>query len=98
MNGYTWLTQASQEFLERDYLDGQTVDERVNEICNTAEELLNKPGFAKVFKENIQKGLVQSYLRPSGQISAMIVACRSHASAATCSMIPRILPTRTPKS
>ena len=47
----------SQVFLERDYLvDGQTVDQRVDEICNTAEKLLNKPGFAAKFKENFQKG------------------------------------------
>jgi ribonucleoside-diphosphate reductase alpha chain len=54
---YRWLTEMSQVFLERDYLvDGQTVDQRVDEICNTAEKLLNKPGFAVKFKENFQKG------------------------------------------
>ena len=54
---YRWLTEMSQIFLERDYLvDGQTVDQRVDEICNTAEKLLNKPGFAAKFKENFQKG------------------------------------------
>jgi len=54
---YRWLTEMSQVFLERDYLvDGQTVDQRVDEICNTAEKLLNKPGFAAKFKENFQKG------------------------------------------
>lgn len=57
MNNYRWLTEASQLFLERDYLlKGQTVDERVDIICNTAEKILNKPGFAKKFKENFQKG------------------------------------------
>jgi ribonucleoside-diphosphate reductase alpha chain len=44
-------------FLERDYLiEGQTVDERVDIICQTAERILKKEGFAKQFKENIQKG------------------------------------------
>jgi ribonucleoside-diphosphate reductase alpha chain len=54
---YRWLTEMSQQFLERDYLvKGQTVDQRVDMICNTAENILKKPGFAAAFKENIQKG------------------------------------------
>lgn len=57
MSDYRWLTELSRIFLERDYLvDGQTVDQRVDEICNTAEKLLNKPGFATRFKENFKKG------------------------------------------
>lgn len=57
MNSYRWLTEMSQQFLERDYLlPGQTVDERVDIICNKAEKILNKKDFAKRFKENLQKG------------------------------------------
>jgi ribonucleoside-diphosphate reductase alpha chain len=57
MSEYRWLTPLSQIFLERDYLiDGQTVDERVNIICEAAETILKKQGFAKRFKENFQKG------------------------------------------
>jgi ribonucleoside-diphosphate reductase alpha chain len=57
MNEYRWLTDLSKQFLERDYLvEGQTVDERVDVICATAERILKKPGFAKAFKENIKKG------------------------------------------
>lgn len=57
MSEYVWLTEFSQQFLDRDYLmEGQTVDERVNIICNTAEKILNKPGFAGRLKENIKKG------------------------------------------
>jgi ribonucleoside-diphosphate reductase alpha chain len=57
MSSYRWLTELSQQFLERDYLlEGQTVDERVDIICNTAERLLNKPGFAAKFKSYFQKG------------------------------------------
>jgi ribonucleoside-diphosphate reductase alpha chain len=57
MSDYRWLTESSKLFLERDYLvEGQTVDDRVDVICNNAERILNKPGFAKAFKENIQKG------------------------------------------
>jgi ribonucleoside-diphosphate reductase alpha chain len=57
MEGYRWLTELSQIFLERDYLvPGQSVDNRVDVICNAAENILGKPGFAKAFKENLQKG------------------------------------------
>jgi ribonucleoside-diphosphate reductase alpha chain len=57
MSSYRWLTELSQQFLERDYLlEGQTIDERVDIICNTAERLLNKPGFAAKFKSYFQKG------------------------------------------
>ena len=54
---YRWLNELSQQFLDQDYLlPGQTVDERVNIICETAEKELGIDGFAKKFKENIQKG------------------------------------------
>ena len=56
MSDYIWLNELSQQFLDRDYLVSQTVDERVDIICNEAERLLNKPGFAQRFKENIKKG------------------------------------------
>ncbi len=57
MSDYRWLTDLSRQFLERDYLTpGQSVDNRVDVICNTAEKILRKPGFAKRFKENIKKG------------------------------------------
>lgn len=57
MSEYRWLTEESQQFLERDYLlKGQTVDERVDIICNRAAEILQMPDFAAKFKANIQKG------------------------------------------
>jgi ribonucleoside-diphosphate reductase alpha chain len=57
MSDYRWLNDMSKVFLERDYLvGGETVDDRVDIICNTSESILNKPGFAKAFKENIKKG------------------------------------------
>lgn len=56
-NSYRWLNPLSQKFLEQDYLKpGQTVDQRVDEICNHAEYILKKPGYAKRLKENFQKG------------------------------------------
>ena len=56
-NEYRWLTDLSRQFLERDYLvDGQSVEEKVEVICNTAERILKKPGFAEAFKDNLKKG------------------------------------------
>jgi ribonucleoside-diphosphate reductase alpha chain len=56
---YRWLTPESQTFLERDYLmPGQTVDERIDIICNRAEELLQRPGHAARLKECLQKGWI----------------------------------------
>lgn len=57
MSDYVWLNELSQTFLERDYLKkNQTVDQRIAEICNTAEKILKRPGFSHKFKENIKKG------------------------------------------
>lgn len=51
-----WLTDLSLQFL-KDYLGpGETVDERVDVICNNAESILKRNGFAKAFKENFRKG------------------------------------------
>lgn len=57
MSDYRWLNQDSQAFLENGYLlPGQTVDERVTIIANTAEKILNLPGYAAKFKEYFKKG------------------------------------------
>lgn len=57
MSNYRWLTDLSQQFLDRDYLPpGQSVDSRVTEICDTAERILKKPGFSTKFKSYFQKG------------------------------------------
>jgi ribonucleoside-diphosphate reductase alpha chain len=57
MSEYRWASDASIQFLERDYLlPNQTLDDRVNIICDTAEQILKIPGFAARFKENIRKG------------------------------------------
>ena len=56
-SAYCWLNDVSKQFLEKDYLlPDQTLDDRVNIICKKAEEILCVPGFAKSFKQNIQKG------------------------------------------
>lgn len=57
MSEYRWLNDLSQKFLEKDYLlPGQTVDERITQICDNAERILNKPGFAEKLKGYVKKG------------------------------------------
>lgn len=57
MSDYRWLNDFSQSFLENGYLlPGQTVDERVTIIADTAEKILNLPGYADKFKEYFKKG------------------------------------------
>ncbi len=57
MSEYRWLNELSLHFLNKDYLvNGQTVDERVTEICDRAEIILGLPGFAYRLKENFKKG------------------------------------------
>lgn len=52
-----WYTEASHVFMTRDYLlPGQTIEERVSEICGAAEKQLNKPGFAAKFKSYMSRG------------------------------------------
>ena len=56
-DGYIWLTDMSQEFLDRDYLlPGQSLDARVHIIAAKAENILGIPGFAERFIANIKKG------------------------------------------
>lgn len=57
MTTYRWINEYSQQFLEKDYLlPGQTLDERVDIICRSAEKILKIKGFADKFKENLAKG------------------------------------------
>lgn len=57
MSDYRWLNEYSQSFLEKDYLlPGQTVDQRVTTIAETAEKILDLPGYAAKFKEYFKKG------------------------------------------
>lgn len=56
--GYVWLTPESQQFLDRGYLNGLTVDERVKVICNEAERRLNLPGYAERLKAVVKKGWI----------------------------------------
>lgn len=56
-NSYRWLTPDTQLFMGRDYLlPGQSVDERVDIICNRAESILGIKGYGAKLKLYIQKG------------------------------------------
>lgn len=56
-DGYRWLTDLSQQFMEGGYLGGgQSVDERVTAIGDEVEAVLKKKGLSKRIKENVKKG------------------------------------------
>ncbi len=57
MEKMKWANEHSREFLARGYLtDNKTVEDRVKEIADTAEKLLDKPGFAEKFYGYMAKG------------------------------------------
>lgn len=52
-----WLNNYSKTYLENGYLvNGQTAEERLKFIAQTAEKILEKPGFADKFYEYMAKG------------------------------------------
>lgn len=52
-----WLNENSRTFLERGYLlPGVTAEERIREIADHAEKILNKPGFSDTFYGYMEKG------------------------------------------
>ena len=54
-----WLNDNSRAFLGRGYLaPGQTAEERVQVIAETAERILNKPGFASKFVDYTSRGWI----------------------------------------
>lgn len=54
---FRWLNKDSREYLKRGYLkDGQSAEDRVVEIANTAEESLKIKNFSKKFIDYISKG------------------------------------------
>lgn len=54
-----WLNEDSRTFLSRGYLKpGQTAEQRIKEIAETAEKILNKIGFAKKFEEYMLNGWI----------------------------------------
>jgi ribonucleoside-diphosphate reductase alpha chain len=57
MEDIYWLNKDSRKFLERGYLlEGETPEQRINDIANEAERLLNLPGFADKFEDYMHRG------------------------------------------
>ena len=54
---FAWANDASRQFQARGYLaDGQTTEQRCWEIAQTAELILEMPGFAKKFYDYVSRG------------------------------------------
>ena len=54
---FHWLNEDSRKFLSRGYIDGNmTAEERVREIAKTAENILDKEGFADKFYDYMSRG------------------------------------------
>lgn len=54
-----WLNEESQEFLKRGYLaEGQTPQERIKVIGDTAEGIIKEDGFSAKFQEYMSKGWI----------------------------------------
>ena len=57
INKYEWLNKDSRKFLERGYLlEGETAEQRIKNIAETAEKYLKIKGFANKFEHYMSKG------------------------------------------
>jgi len=57
MREYKWLNKDSRKFLERGYLEqGETPEQRIQDISDRAEALLNIDGFSDKFHDYMAKG------------------------------------------
>ena len=55
--GFKWLNEHSRQFLASGYLtEGVTAEERIREIANRAEEILQMPGYADKFYHYMSEG------------------------------------------
>lgn len=56
-DNYYWLNKDSRKFLERGYLlEGETAEQRIDDIAQAAENYLKIPGFAKKFADYMALG------------------------------------------
>jgi len=54
---YYWLNENSRKYLQNGYLlDGVSAEERIRQIAERAEEILNEDGFADKFEEYMKRG------------------------------------------
>ncbi len=59
MTEWYWLNENSRAFLARGYLaEGQTAEERIRFIGDTAETILKKPGFSDKFVDYMSRGWI----------------------------------------
>ena len=56
MTDYYWLNEDSRTFLERGYLKGESPEQRIKEIADTAESYLGIAGFSDKFSGYMAKG------------------------------------------
>lgn len=57
LNDYYWLNEDSRTFLRRGYLKkGQTAEQRVREIAESAEKILQIEGYADKFEKYMKRG------------------------------------------
>ena len=57
MEKFYWLNEDSRTFLSRGYLSqGETPEQRIRDIAETAEKYLERPGFADKFYEYMSRG------------------------------------------
>ena len=57
MEKYKWLNKDSRKFLMRDYLlEGETPEQRIADIANSAQKLLRKDSFAEKFIDYMERG------------------------------------------
>ena len=56
-SNFSWLTEHSRTFLERGYLvEGQTAEQRVRQLAQAAEKILQIEGFADKFYDYMSRG------------------------------------------
>lgn len=56
-NRYYWLNKESRKFLSKGYIDtGESPEQRIRDISNKAEKILNVKGFAEKFESYMMKG------------------------------------------
>src|SRR6056297_2685675 len=59
MEPWYWLNENSRAFLARGYLgEGQTAEDRIKVIAETAEKYLGQDGFAEKFVEYMSRGWI----------------------------------------
>jgi ribonucleoside-diphosphate reductase alpha chain len=78
-NKYEWLNKDSRKFLERGYLlEGETAEQRIRDIAETAERYLNSKVFADKFEDYMAKGfysLSSPIWSNLGRIRGLPISC-----------------------